>query len=105
MKTLFIILISTWIIGCKDTTDLQSQLAQVSLDYKQKFRSIRLNDQRTSVLIEEEKQLKECLDKEADFNADHFVYNERDIQIKKNTACYKAGVIRLEKVLEEQKKK
>ncbi len=105
MKTVFIILISILLLGCEDTTDLQSQLAQAHLDYKQKLNLIESNEQRASILTEENNKLKKCLDEEADLSANHFVYDEQDIQIKKNTVCYEAGIIRVDKILDKQKKK
>lgn len=105
MKTLLIILISIWIIGCEDTADLKLQLEQVVSEYNQKVVLIKVNKQTASVFTNEYKTLKKCLNKEADLSADHFVYDERDIQIKKATDCYEAGIKRVDKILAEQEKK
>ena len=105
MKIVFIVLISIWIIGCENTTDLELRLEQIVSEYNQKLVLVKINKKTASIFTDEYKTLKECINKEADLSADHLIYDERDIQIKKATACYEAGIARLDKILDEQKKK
>ena len=104
MKTFFIVLMSILIISCEDTTNLKLRLEQVVSEYNQKLVLIKINRQ-TSIFTDEYKTLKECVNKETDLSADQFIYDEQDIQIKKTIACYEVGIIRLDKILNEQKKR
>lgn len=96
---------SILIIGCENTTDLELQLELAVLEYNEKLKLVKINKKTVSTFTNEYKTLKECLNKEADLSTDHFVYDERDIQIKTATACYEAGIKRLDKILAEQEKK